>query len=397
MVSLKLARGRALSGCAWVALAAALAGCTASAASNNSSISGTTLTIYLSAPAGSLTSEQQDVIAAERLAFHEIGGQVGKFTVKLVQANGSELSDNARGAIADPTTIAYLGELAPGTSGQTIGITNAETVLQVSPTDNASELTQSSPAVSGSPGLYYESLSANGRTFARLVPTDKLEAKALVSEMQTLGVKHLAISLDGSAYGNAFSASVISDAPAAGINVVPTSSQADAVLYAGMSAPKATTTLDGAAASNPSLKLFAPSALADAAFAGGLSSAAQHDLIVSSPGFMTSDLPPQGSQFDAAFKAAAGHQPAPEAIFGYEAVAAVLAAIHRAGASANARSTVVHDLLGIKRNAGWPQSAIGTYSIDKNGDVSYPAGAPFVFSRIEGGKLVAFKAVQQQG
>ena len=46
----------------------------------------------------------------------------------------------ARLAIIDSSTIAYLGEIAPGAPTQTVGITNALDVLQVSPTDNALEL-----------------------------------------------------------------------------------------------------------------------------------------------------------------------------------------------------------------------------------------------------------------
>ena len=37
---------------------------------------------------------------------------------------------------------------------------------------------------------------------------------------------------------------------------------------------------------------------------------------------------------------------------------------------------------------------LGTYSINCNGDTSI---APFVFSRLAGGKLVPFKFVQAQG
>lgn len=396
MRSLRLARGRALNGCACAAIVAALAGCSSRAANSGSSVAGNNLTVYVSKPAGTLTAEQQDVLDAEQLALRQIGNRVGKYTVRPVQTGGNELSDNARGAIADPTTIAYLGELQPGASGQTIGITNAQDVVQVSPTDNAVELTQAVSGVSGSPNVYYESLSTNGRTFARVVPTDRLEAKALVGEMQTLGVKSLYIKIDASAYGAALSGLVIHDA-APGITIASSPSGADAILYAGTSVSSAVATFDQAASGGRKVKLFAPSALAGSAFSGGLSPAAQVDAYVSSPGYMSTDMPSQTSQFAAAFKAAYGHPPATEAVFGYEAMALVLAALHRAGSSANSHSTVVKDLLGISRNSGWPGSAVGRYSIDKNGDVNYAGGAPFVFSRIRAGKLVPFKAVQQQG
>ena len=42
-------------------------------------------------------------------------------------------------------------------------------ILQVTPTDTAAALTQVSSAVPRSPDRYYESLSSNHRTFARVV------------------------------------------------------------------------------------------------------------------------------------------------------------------------------------------------------------------------------------
>jgi branched-chain amino acid transport system substrate-binding protein len=111
---------------------------------------------------------------------------------------------------------------------------------------------------------------------------------------------------------------------------------------------------------------------------------------VSTPGFDAADLPPAAKQFASAFKAAYGHAPATEAIFGYEAMAAVMHVLSKAGAAADNRGTVVKDFFGIRNRDG----AIGTYSIDKNGDVSI---APFVLDRVRGGALVAFRAVADQG
>lgn len=385
---------RALMVGACAALAAGVAGCTTTA-NSNSSIAGGTLRIYASVPRGT-DPATKDVWFAEQLALRQAGDKVGKFTVKLVQCpgapqcSGSKLSDNARSAIADPSTIAYVGELDPGTSWQTVGITNAQDVLQVSPVDTAVELTQASPAVPGSPRKYYQSLSTNGRTFARLVPTTKLESGALLAEMQALGVKHLYVPTDGSAYGQALRSAVASDAPSHGITVASASSGADGVLYAGTSAAQAARVFKQAA--GPSVKLFAPSAVAQDSFARALPSDAQREAYVSSPGFTASDLPPLGSRFASTFKATYGHSPAPQAVFGYESIEALLSVLDKAGTSAGNRGSVVHDFFAIHNRS----SAIGTYSI-KNGDISFVGGAPFVISRIEGGKLVPFKAMHEQG
>lgn len=383
-----LLRGRTLTTCAMLATCAAFAGCTSAA--STTSVSGSALSIYVSLPPGTLTPEEQDVVSAERLAFRQAGAQAGKYTVKLVQFGGKKLSDNARQAIGDDTTIAYLGELAPGASGDTLGITNAQQVLQVTPTDTAVEVTQHSPAVPNSPDRYYESLSANGRTFARVVPTTALEAKALVGQMQTLGVRRLYVKSDGSAYGAALAYAVTADVGGAGITTVSSATGVDGVLYAGASPAQAAASFNQLVSGNPSVKLFAPSALAQNAFAAALSPAAQRLTYVSSPGFTSSDLTPQGQQFVSAFKAAYGHAPAAQAIFGYEAMAAVMSVLHKAGSGAGNRNTVVKDFFGIRNRT----SVLGTYSINQNGDTNI---GPFVISRIKGGGLVPYRAVQEQG
>ena len=386
MPSLPFARGRALAGCAGAALAVAIGGCT-TAASSSSSVTGSTLSVYVSVPQGSISPSARDVLDAERLAFQQAGTQLGKFKINLVTRSfGRVLSANARQAIGDSTTIAYLGEIAPGSSAQTLGITNAQDVLQVSPTDTAVELTQTTPAVPSSPDKYYESLSANGRTFARVVPTDALEAQALINGMKGLGVTRLYIVGDGSAYSNALAGAIRSHASPS-VSIVGSPSGADGILYTGSSAAGAAAAFNQASAG---VKLLASSALALQSFVGSLSPGAQRNLYVSQPGFTPAGLPPAGAQFVAAFRAAYGHAPATEAIFGYEAAAALISVLKNAGASAGNRTTVVHKFFSIRNR----DSALGTYSINHNGDTSI---APFVLSRVRGGQLVPYRAVPAQG
>jgi len=335
-----LSRGWALAGCACLATVTSAASCS-STAKSGTSITGSTLSIYQSVPPGAASPETRDVLSAEQLAFNQTGGRVGPFKLKLVRYSGRELSANARQAIDDKKTVAYLGEITPGGSADTLGITNAEDVLQVSPTDTAVELTRSTSAISGAPDRYYESLSTNGRTFARVVPTDATEAQAVVAKMQSLGVKRLYVAGDASEYGNALKDAVVSRARPA-ITVVRSASGADAVFYAGSSTSGAAAAFNQAIGANPKMMLFAPSALALDSFVASLSPSVQHNLFVSSPGFTTASLPAQAHQFVSSFRAAFGHDPAPQAIFGYAAMSALVHALQRAGGSANNRGTVVH-------------------------------------------------------
>ena len=385
-------RGRTLIATGLAAAASLIAGC-AAAGSSSITASGKSLTVYLSAPTGAAANpEAQDVLAAEQLAFAQKQNEVGGFQLKLVTLRGAKLSDHARAAINDTHAIAYIGELTPGDSTDSVGITNAEDLLQVSPTDTALELTQSTPAVSGAPGRYYESLKTYGRTFARVVPNTVQEAAALAQEMTSLGVKRLYVTDDGSSYGKAVAQAVRGRAPSAAITVASNATDADAAFIGAADAGFAARTFTRLAAANPALKLFGPSALEGPALTSALSAApAKLNLVISSPGFLARDLNPTGQSFVSGFTAAYGHAPARQAIFGYEAVAALLDVLHQAGTQANNRATVVKNFFAIRNRA----SALGTYSINPaTGDTSLNA---FVFSRLRAGVLVPFKSTPAAG
>ncbi len=382
-----------------VCAALALAGCSTNAKGGASTVtvSGTTLTVYASQPPGGSGGRQAaDILDAEQLALQHAGGKAGKYTVKLTRLDGHELSQNARTAIENTTSIAYLGELQPGTSQIPVEITNQQGLLVISPADTAPYLTQPvPPPVATEPSSYYPSKSTYDETFARVVPNSAIEAKAIVAEMQAQGVSHLYVSSDATQYGAATAEEVAGDAKAAGITLVGSASAADGVFYgASVVSPQARTAathaLDNAASASPSAKLFAPSGLYDNSFVAGLSAGAAQRLTVSSPGFLPKDLTAAGRTFTSEFRSSYGHVPAPQAIFGYEAMSALLYVLDKAGADANQRSTVVTDF---RKLSDPPDSVIGPYSI-KGGD---PNIAPLIFARVRAGKLIPFKFVQQQG
>ena len=377
-----LLRGRVavLGGCL---AALALTGCgTTGTASNVAvTVSGTTLSIYAGDPPGDTGGPvATDVLHAERLAFEQSGGKSGSFKLRFQTVHASTVSQDARDVVSDKTAIAYLGEIPPGSSGVSVQITNELGLLQISPTDTAVYLTQSTPAVIGAPGHFYPAHSNFHRTFAREVATTAAEAKVVVKRMQALHLTKLDIADDGSEYGRSIALEVHQAASAAGLTAVSSATGADAVFYGGTPGTAATKALDAAAGAAPSAKLFAPSALYDDAFVAGLSAAAQRALTVSAPGVMPASLNAAGRQFESAFTHAYHHTPAPQAIFGYESMKALLAVLAQAGAHAASRSLVVSDFLGLKNR----HSALGTYSIN-GGDTTL---APFVLARVVGGKLV---------
>ena len=379
MLGASLHRPRAATVCGLLAVLA-LAGC-AGQTKSAVTVSGTKLTVYSSRPPGTSGGQgAADLLDAEQLAIKQAGTSVGKFTLRFVRLHGAELSDNARTAVQDASAIAYIGELVPGTSQDSVPITNELGLLQVSPADTAVYLTQSTPVVSGSPGTFYPSSSTYHDTFARVVPTSAQEATAIAAKMHSLGLSKLYISDDGGPYGASIAAEVRTDAAKQGLAIVSSPSAADAVFYGGNVPALAAKALDQAAAAG-SAKLFVPSAFYDDAFVAALSTAAQRNLYVSSPGFAPADLSPAGRQFVTAFRTAFGHAPVPVAIFGYEAVSALTAVLKEAGTAAGSRATVVNDFQTLHNR----QSVLGTYSIS-SGDISID---PFVFGHPRGGRLVA--------
>ena len=395
-------RNRVLTGTACVALTAALAACGATTATTTT-ITGSTLTIYASLPLnGPESSEAHDVLDAEQLALKQEGGKIGRYTIDLIALNDATgsgwspklIADNARTVIQRDNAVAYIGEIDPNASAQAIPITNADDLLQVSPYDTAIALTQATKAVSGSPDNYYESFSTYGRTFGRVVPDDTDQAKADLQEMQSLGVKKLFIAEDGNAYGDAIALAVDEDASRYGITTTTPSSStsglassgADALFYGGAASSKAVQVFNTAASADPHLKLFGPGALYTSSFVSGLSAPAQSATILSEPGLTGAELPAEGKAFLRAFKAAYGHAPWTQAIFGYAAMQVVLRTLHAAGANVDQRAADIDNFFSVKNIS----TALGTMSINKDGDTSL---APYIFSRVKGGKLVVFKGL----
>jgi hypothetical protein len=156
------------------------------------------------------------------------------------------------------------------------------------------------------------------------------------------------------------------------------------VFYGGDSASAAASFFNAVAASAPKAKLFAPSALDSDAFAGALNGAAAPNVDVSAPGFLRSNLPAAGAAFERSFATAYGHSPAPDAIFGFAAMVAILRALHDAGSGASGRTTVANDFFSLSLS----QSAVGPLKMSKDGDSDLTS---IVFSHVRGGKLVPFK------
>ena len=410
-------RLRALTAGCLALLSAPAGGCSTGARERDpDEVPGNRLTIYSSQPlSGALGDRARDMVRAERLALDEAGGRAGRWRLSYVPLDNADprtgswdpalVATNARRAAQDPTTIAYIGEMDSGGSAISIPILNDAGILTVSPLDGVAGLTRRRGAGHGEPEKYYPT---HRRTFARLVPADYVQAAALVSYMQDLHVRRLFILHDDSLFGGSLAVNVQRGAQPAGIRVLANreidplrasrpglaaevaASRADALLYTGVLRPGVTGLLRALHAARPRLKLFAPSALAAPAFAAGLGTAQQRTYLTA-PAVPPGLLPPEASRFRDRFQAVYGTRPDPFAVYGYEAMSAVIEGVRHAGGDANHRRRVVRSLFASARLRSSP---LGTYSLDRLGDTSIRTYGSY---RVRGGRLVFDRVLDPLG
>ncbi len=121
---------------------------------------------------------------------------------------------------------------------------------------------------------------------------------------------------------------------------------------------------------------------------GGLPTALDQRVLITSPALDPSLYPPAGRRVLARYRQLYG-APQPYSIFGYEAMSLLLDAISRAtgrGEHEVSRSRVLSALFSTRDR----HSAIGTYSIDSDGDTTLDRYGVY---RIVDGRLVFWKAL----
>jgi branched-chain amino acid transport system substrate-binding protein len=405
---------RAASAGVVAAVALVLAGCGGGGSDDGGPQSGSrTVTIYSSMPLhGPERESSQDMVNAIKLALQEAGGKAGSLSVTYVSLDSSTREDktwtsdrvleNARTAVRDINTIAYIGDRDSAATALSLPLTNEGDVLQVSPTSAYDGLTRAGGVRTGEPERFYPS---GKRTFGRVVPADHVQASALVGYMKTDGVRTLAMLGDRELDGGGLADQVSKAAAAQGITVIDkgridarkrnlsghaadiAATGADAFLFAGDSATGAARIVEAVAAAAPGMQLFGPAAIADKSFISALSAPVQRRMRITTPTLPPRLLTASARAFRARFSAAFGRAPAPEALFAYEAANAIVASIRTAGAKGNERGAVIRAFHEIRDR----KSVLGTYSIDRNGDTSL---STFAGNRLRRSRLVLDKVLQ---
>lgn len=355
---------------------------------------GATLTVFSSLPKGGDSSIESAAVAdGQRLALEDAQGRAGAYRVRLVQLDSSGpegggwdpgvVEANADRAAKDPAAIAYLGELDFGGSAISVPVTNREGLLQVSPSDGITSLTLPAPGAGGAgPERYYPS---GTRTFARLVPVDRLQAEALVDWALEGNTANAAIVHDSTPFGRDMASQLAVAATDRSLAVTSVSEVLDArepESYAGV--------VKDVSEQRPSVLLYAGQrgvtagpllaavhrALPDTRFFGDSGVATEGSMLRHGGGFgqlftIKAARPErsygaEGRQVLARLAAKRGRPVPVEALYGYESMRLVLDAVTEAGARGGDRAAVVGEALAPRTRL----SALGAYEILPGGDVS---------------------------
>ena len=305
--------------------------------------------VYVSLPlTGPRGIEGRDAADGVRLALEEAGGRAGSVEVRahfLDDARGKPwdpvaVGENARAAVQDHTTAAYIGELDSEPTRGSAPITNQAGIAQVSPGAGAIDLTAPAAGYPDSPDRYRPSGSVS---FARTVPADDVVIDAATAWAGELGVTSAAVTSDGSPFQDLAASEFKSASAAHGIQVSP--------------------------GKPPAKVAVAPSGSARAVYEPGTGR-----LTIYGPTPQTLELSAQlhpkllpDKRFDTRFAQRFQGSPGFSAAYGYEAMALILQAIGDAGSDASSfRDDVRGALIGAHRD----DTVLGSYSITSEGDTT---------------------------
>lgn len=391
-----------------LAALALLAGCGTSR-DQSGRIASRTLTLYVSVPLDGPSAVSGEAVAnGARIALDRIHGQVGRYHIVLKELDDATLSraewdpgqtsDDARTVVADPTTAGYIGDFNSGASAVSIPPLNRFGIPQVSPTSTAAGLTSSGPGAA--PGEPYKYYPTGIRTFARVTPSDTVQAAVQVRLQRSLGCTRTFVVDDGEVDGEDMATSFDLAARAAGLEVIATqtfahratdysalassvaSTGANCVLIAAANDTGSALLTRQLAAAVPRARIFATAGMAESTFARGMPAGLASRLLITSPALGAVAYPGSARALLAEYARRYG-APEPDAILGYEATSLMLSAVSSAtdqGRRQATRSRVLKAIFATRDR----HSVLGTYSITPDGDTTIHA---FGVWRVVAGKL----------
>jgi branched-chain amino acid transport system substrate-binding protein len=305
--------------------------------------------VYVSLPlTGPRAVDGRDAADGARLALSSAGGRAGSLQVRahyLDDANGRQwdavaVGANARTAVQDHTTAAYIGELDSEPTRASAPITNQAGIVQVSPGAGAVDLSGPAAGYPDSPDRYRPSGNVS---FARTVPPDSAVVDAAANWASELGVTSAAVTSDGSPFADLAATEFRAAAANHGIQV-----------SAG-EAPKQV----AVAPEGGTRAVYQPETGRLTVY-GGVTQTLE----------VSAQLDPErlpGRDFATRFERRFHRVPGPAAAYGYEAMGLVLQGIRGAGTDASSfRDAMRNAVIGAHRDG----TVLGSYSITDQGDTT---------------------------
>jgi len=385
----------ALTGTA-LALAVGVTACGSSNSSGGGG-GGNTVDFYSSLPLQGASKDQTGALVnGIKLALSQAGNKAGKYKIKYTSLDDStaqagnwdpgQTSQNARKVAQDSKAVYYIGEFNSGASAISIPILNRANVPQVSPANTYPGLTTSEPGTEkGEPDKYYPT---GKRTYLRIVPRDKIQAAALLTQMKQDNCKKIAVANDTETYGAGLARIFVSDAKAAGVTVTGNDAidksasnyrglaskikgkGADCFLFSGVTANGSVQLYKDVGSANPTAKLYGPDGVCESGFTNpkkkGIPAALGKRFLCSVATLNLESIPGGKAFVDAYAKAYGDSHPDPYAIYGYETAKLGIDTIAKLGDKGNDKQSILDALFATKNR----KSVLGTYSFDQNGDTS---------------------------
>jgi branched-chain amino acid transport system substrate-binding protein len=387
-------RRTAAAGCLVAALSFGVAACGGDdEGGSTSGEGGGSVNIYSSLPLqGASKAQTGAMVQGIKLAMKQAENKAGDTEVTYESLDDStaqagnwdpaQVAANARKVAQDQDAVAYIGEFNSGASAISIPILNQAGIGQLSPANTYPGLTVSEPGTEkGEPEKYYPT---GKRTYARIVPRDKIQAAALLTQMQEDGCTSVAIANDKETYGAGLARIVVLNAKDAGVQVQNDGIQKDAAnyrsyadglkaagvdcfLFSGVTANGAVQIFKDVGAALPDAKLYGPDGVCESGFTNPDQKGIPASL---APRFKCTvatleiKSTPGGTEFLKAFQDEYNiSNPDPYAIYGYEAAQLVLDTIEAGGTT---KEAFIEKMFETKDR----ESVLGTYSIDENGDTT---------------------------